>query len=371
MRRLLPLLACLVAACGDQTVTPVFHDEGRPELLSDWGMMSTRGGFLRLADGVEPFDLNSPLFTDYAGKLRTVWMPEGVAAHYREGEVLDFPVGTVITKTFYYPVDADGHVLRGDSDVVMADQPETLDLARVQLIETRLLIRRSDGWIALPYVWNEDESDARLMRAGHSLALSLADPDGSYRDINYLVPNVNQCAGCHAVNNTTREISPIGPAARHLNRDFEYAEGAENQLAHFIAEGYLDGAPGLPEIPRAAVWNNPDLPLDARARAYLDINCAHCHNPVGPADTSGLHLNIDAPHGANLGVCKPPIAAGPGSGGRQVDIVPGHPDESIFIYRMESTRADVMMPELGRSLAHDEGVSLIEAWISAMGDGCS
>lgn len=35
-------------------------------------------------EGVLPYDLNSPLFTDYAEKARFVWMPKGVAAGYDE-----------------------------------------------------------------------------------------------------------------------------------------------------------------------------------------------------------------------------------------------------------------------------------------------
>ena len=370
MRFLFPALALVLAACGAERSTPTFHAEGRPSLLSEWEMLSTTNGQLTLSEGVEPFELITPLFTDHAGKLRTIWMPEGVSATYSDDDVFDFPVGTVITKTFYYPVDDVGNVLRGDAGLQVSDTPETLDLDRVRLIETRLLIRREAGWVALPYVWNEDERDARLMRAGYSETLTLAEADGSFREINYLVPNVNQCAGCHATNNTTRELSPIGPAARHLNRDFTYAHGVQNQLVHFIATGYLTNVPEIDLVPRAAVWSNPDIPLAARTRSYLDINCAHCHNPVGAADTSGLHLNFDAPDGPNTGVCKPPIAAGPGSGGHRFDIVPGDPDASIFIYRLDSRQGDIMMPELGRSLIHEEGVDLIRSWIAEMDGSC-
>ena len=110
--------------------------------------------------------------------------------------------------------------------------------------------------------------------------------------------------------------------------------------------------------------------LDARARSYLDINCSHCHNKVGPADTSGLLLEPDSPFGPSLGLCKLPIAAGTGTGDRKFGIVPGKPDESIFTYRMESTNPAVMMPELGRSLAHREGVELIAEWIAEMDGAC-
>ena len=97
-------LALLTAACGGrEAATPQFIETGNPALLSAWGMMRSDGRSLVLGDGVVPYDLNTPLFSDYAHKQRTIWMPEGVSATYRENDVLDFPVGTVITKTFYYP----------------------------------------------------------------------------------------------------------------------------------------------------------------------------------------------------------------------------------------------------------------------------
>ena len=112
-----------------------------------------------------------------------------------------------------------------------------------------------------------------------------------------------------------------------------------------------------------------DASLDARARAYLDINCSHCHNPSGPADTSGLNLEPDAA-GPALGTCKAPIAAGGGSGGRPYGIVPGKPEESITVFRMETTDPGKMMPELGRAVSHEEGVALITAWIAQMQGEC-
>jgi hypothetical protein len=66
------------------------------------------------------------------------------------------------------------------------------------------------------------------------------------------------------------------------------------------------------------------------------------------------------------GRCKLPIAAGQGTGNRPWDIVPGKPDDSILPYRMESDDPGVMMPELGRSVVHAEGVKLIRDWIAAM-----
>jgi uncharacterized repeat protein (TIGR03806 family) len=372
MRLAAALFALLTAACGgQQAANPRFIAQGNPPLLSDWGMMASDGRTLVLSQGVLPYDLNTPLFSDYAHKQRTIWMPQGTAAGYREGEVLAFPVGTVITKTFYYPRgEADGEVLQ-TLEAAPGWRPDGLDLGDIRLVETRVLAHRETGWIALPYVWNDDQTEATLQRAGAIERMTLVAGDGTRQDFAYAVPNANQCAGCHAVNNTTRAIEPIGPAARHINRDYDYAGGAQNQLARLAAEGYLANWPGDAGVtPRAAAYLDPGTPLDARARSYLDINCAHCHNPVGPADTSGLHLQFDAPVGANLGLCKLPIAAGGGTGGRRFGIMPGAPDESILLYRMETNDPGAMMPELGRAVRHEEGIELVRQWISGLDADC-
>jgi hypothetical protein len=114
-------------------------------------------------------------------------------------------------------------------------------------------------------------------------------------------------------------------------------------------------------------WDNPSSgSLNARARAYLDINCGHCHRPGGPGKNSGLDLTVFAANEHSLGVGKSPVAAGAGSGGLRYDIVPGEPDRSILIFRMRSNNPGIMMPELGRSMIHHEGIDLIEEWIKSM-----
>ena len=357
----------LLAGCqqNEASVPPTFHAVENPSRLSDWGMLIRADGQLVAGDRVEPYDLNTPLFSDHAGKYRTVWMPEGASAQYSADDVFDFPVGTVITKTFYFPVDENGQLGRGD----LTGSPAMLDLDRVHLVETRILVRREAGWDALPYVWNDDQTEAVLMRTGDAQQFTLSAPGGPIT-VNYLVPNVNQCRGCHVTNNTTREMRPIGPAARHLNRDFDYPDGRENQLERLIAAGYLTGATAPDTAPRAPDWMDASVPVETRAGAWLDINCAHCHNPSGAADTSGLYLDPGTPLGPNFGLCKVPIAAGPGSGGHRFDIVPGEPDQSILIFRLESLRPDVMMPELGRSVVHEESTALIRDWITSLEGEC-
>jgi len=364
--RLVALLATLaLAACAPRPLEPRFIAQGLPEDLADWGMVGVRDGRLVLAVGAQPYELNTPLFTDYAGKLRTVWMPKGQAATCSDDETFDFPVGTVLTKTFFYPTAADGAVAPGDG-LKLSETGEGLDLARVRLVETRILVRRAEGWVALPYVWDDDQTTAKLKRTGQPIAMTLARPGRSDR-FTYQVPNVNQCVGCHGTNHSTKALQPIGLKARHLDRDVAVGGQGFNQLARQEAIGYLRGLPARP--PGGVDWLDERAPLDARARAWLDINCAHCHSPTGPADTSGLYLTLAA-SGPQLGLCKPPIAAGQGTGGFRYGIHPGKPDESILVYRTASLDPGAMMPELGRALAQDEAVALLRRWVAEMPGGC-
>jgi len=312
--------------------------------LATYRLFTDAGG--RQANArLTPYDLNTPLFSDYAEKLRFLYLPPGKTVRYRTAGALEFPVGTTLVKTFAYPAD-----LRRPAE-------------RLRYLETRLLIRQRSGWVARTYVWNAAQTEAVLKRAGARLDVSLIDGQGRTRHVDYAVPNQNQCKECHQLD---EGIVPIGPKARNLNGDFAYAEGRENQLAHWSRVGLLKGAPAPAQAPRTARWDDPAEPLEARARAYLDGNCAHCHNARAAASNSGLFLELEEMRPAQLGVGKGPVAAGRGAGDLKVGIDPGHPDRSILAYRMASMEPGVMMPELGRSLTHDEGLALIRAWIAGM-----
>ena len=162
--------------------------------------------------GVTPYALNTPLFSDYAEKSRFLYLPPGTHAAYRAEGALDLPVGATLIKTFAYPAD----FRRPDE--------------KVRILETRLLIHRRSGWTALTYVWNADQTEAVLKRAGPRIDVSFIDAHGQARQIDYHVPNQNQCKECHSLSG---RIAPIGVKARNLNGDFAYPEGAENQIAHW------------------------------------------------------------------------------------------------------------------------------------------
>ncbi len=353
-----------------------------PAKLSGWGLIHREGAMLKARAGSVTYDLATPLFSDYALKWRVLFLPKGAKVAYDPDRTFDLPVGTVIAKTFYYPL---APAAQSGGDTVLKARPADyqtgtsgLRLGRVRLMETRLLVRRDAGWVALPYVWDEDQRDATLERVGDTIALTLVD--GAERTpFTYVVPGTNDCAACHAPDYTKgaiNRIEPIGLKARHLNRSFPGAFGEENQLARLAKLGYLTGLPEARTIPANVDWRDSAVPLDARARSYLDINCSHCHSPVGAARTTGLWFDQGHEHGADwtsptrIGICKQIVAGGHGGGGRPFDVAPGEPDRSILLYRVGSSEPGTMMPEIGRSLVHAEGLALLTNWITRMDGRC-
>ncbi|MEO8927553.1 MAG: SO2930 family diheme c-type cytochrome [Caulobacteraceae bacterium] len=342
------LCVALLLAAAAPAPSPVdvarLLDETPAPTLADYHLFTDAGARAPNA-GLTPYDLNTPLFSDYALKRRYIFLPPGTSARYTAEGPLDFPVGATLVKTFAFP-----------TDFRHPDQ-------NVRFIETRLLIRRAGGWSALAYVWNAAQTQAVLKRAGLRAPVSFIDAAGAARAIDYEVPNVNQCKECHGQGG---QIVPLGPKARNLNGAYPYAKGSENQLVRWTRLGLLTGAPDPAAAPRTPRWDDPRQPLEGRARAYLDVNCGHCHNGAGLASNSGLYLTFEETDPARLGVGKRPVAAGRGSAGLLFDIDPGHPERSILPHRMASTEVGVMMPQIGRTLAHREGVALIAAYIAAM-----
>lgn len=345
---LLGLLAILILAhCGkDGEEIPAYLATPYAK-LSDYGFFEGNIASLTLSSKAIPYDLNTPLFSDYSGKERFIYIPEGKSIAYDADSVFNFPVGSIIGKTFYFSND-----LRNPA------------LGR-RIYETRLLIKKADRWDVASYIWKADQSEADFSVVGSTFPVSWIHTDGASRTTNYTIPNKNDCKGCH---NISAKFMPIGPKARNLNKNYTYPDGTtHNQLEHWAAKGVLTGAPATGSIEKMPVWNDPSTgTLEKRARAYLDVNCGHCHNPNGPANNAGLFLNWENQDQRALGICKAPIAAGTGAGSFRYDIVPGSPQTSIMIYRMNSNQPEVAMPELARSVIHTEGLQLITDWIASM-----
>ncbi len=345
--------ACSGASQGPCTPGAAGADVGGfPKSLSAYCMVSIESGSVVPKPGVVPYDLNTPLFSDYATKVRTVWLPAGGRVAYTATDRFDLPVGSVITKSFGFPADA--------------RSPN----AHVKWVETRVLVHGPKGWKGTAYVWNDAQDEATLSVGGDIALPTFTGTEGQLEQPTYLVPSQSQCHKCH---DDSGVMVTLGPYAEQLNRVVPYQGGPENELAHWARLGILKGAPPATGAPTLAVWNDPATgSVDARARAYLKANCGYCHDGSGgEAVPSGLVLNGTEADPTALGICKAPTAANTsGLGGRKFDIVPGHPEQSILVFRATETATSIVMPELGRSLEHVEGVALLSEWVSEMAGSC-
>lgn len=320
-----------------------FQTSSYPQLLSEYPFFETDLAQLKPKENVLPYSVNMPLFSNYAAKDRFIYLPNENTMQFHSTDPFAMETGTILIKTFSYPYDK--------------NNPQ---IGR-QLLETRLLIKEDKQWVPLNYIWNKEQTEAKLNFVGKNIPVQWKDGHGKTKKINYIVPNINQCKNCHNRNNV---ISPIGTTAAQLNKQSRKIYEGRNQLDHFKAMNRLTHFTNSKETFSFPSWDIPQSGnTEQRARAYLDANCAHCHSTMGSAKNSGLFLNYHQKDKRARGIFKPPVAAGKGSGNLNYDIVPGHPEESILIYRIKSNDPAIRMPELGRSIVHEEGLSLLTTYI--------
>lgn len=322
-------IAALIASVAGANAPAAVNDaavlQGMPRSLGEYGFFADGSGRVPAAR-VAPYELNTPLWSDGADKLRYIYLPEGTRLTADGDGLLQFPVGAAIIKSFAFGAGTDQ-----------------------RLIETRVLLHRADGWTALPYRWNADQTEATLVLAGGWQ--DVTTPAGEA--ISYRIPNKNQCKECHSLDGA---VIPIGPKARNMAQDW---------LAGMVGAGLLDRVPaGADTLPQ---WvSHASAPAAPLARGYLDVNCAHCHRPGGMASNSGLDLRWEQHDVQAYGVFKRPVAAGRGAGGHEFSIVPGDPDASILAFRLGSAEPGVAMPEVGKSSVDQHGLAVVRRWIVEM-----
>jgi uncharacterized repeat protein (TIGR03806 family) len=325
-------IALAVAAWGrgPEIDTVVINGDEAPQTLSAFGFFT--GSTNLPAKALIPYGLKTPLFSDYAEKQRFLYLPTGGQIAIDPEGRMAFPVGTALIKSFGY-ADADGGL---------------------KIIETRVLLHRKTGWVALPYVWRADGKDADIKLGGFRVPVSFRTLAGDKASISYAVPNKNQCKQCHASGDA---VVPIGPYWQNM-----VFKNAATRIAMQRRSSFPRSV-----LPKEPVWNDPKTgTVTARALSYLRVNCGHCHAPTGSASNSGLFFNSTVNSDIERGIGKRPVAAGRGAGNFEFVVEPGHPEKSILIHRMKSTDPGIAMPELGRATVHAQGVALLETWIKAM-----
>lgn len=314
--------------------------------LSDYGFFTGAMKQQTPNSRVLPYDVITPLFSDYAHKKRFVWMPAGQKAVYAgDHEVMNYPEGTVFIKTFYY------------DNVLPANE--------TRMIETRLIYKKDGQWKFADYTWNEDQTEAVLDMDGGEAEVTFIDENGQERFVEFKIPSQEQCFTCHKVFNEAR---PIGPKPQNLNKNFPYADGSLNQLQKWVEVGYLDS--NYPEnITTTIDWTDESQSMELRVRSYVDMNCAHCHREGSHCDYRPLRLAFsETVNPANLGVCVEPEEV--------VQpvlthiIARGNTQRSVMLYRMNTTAEQYRMPLLGRTVIHDEAVELFQAYIESLEPNC-
>ena len=227
--------------------------------LSSYKMYKGNPNNLEPSSEYYEYELTSPLFTDYVKKQRLIKLPSGKKLTKIDDDLPDFPDGTIIAKTFYYEND------------------ELNPEAGRRVIETRILEKKNDVWNVAVYLWNEAQTDAELIKNGFETQVKWNDKAGVTQAINYQVPNHTACTTCHQIN---KEVIPIGPKLRMLNRMVTIDTVTINQLKHMHAIGILENVDPA-SISQSSNYFDTSIALEDRGRAYLDINCAHCHRPGG------------------------------------------------------------------------------------------
>lgn len=313
-------LLCFVAAQSfiDRRARPETTIPALFPQLSDYHIYTGHPSDLMEANGFIKYELATTLFTDYAEKQRLIKVPSGSALGVTNGGLPQFPDGTILVKTFFYWNDA----------------RDTSKGKRI--IETRILVKSGGGWQAGTYVWNAGQNEAALVNAGMKMKVDRIDENGEQKSIRYQVPSAGQCGSCHNAGNA---LAPIGFKIRNLNIDVDRNNTAINQLKYFTRIGIAANIdPSL--FPALPVWNSDVYTLEQRARAYLEINCAHCHNEKGFCATSDFRPAYEN------AFSQTNIAA----------------KKNKILRFLKSGR----MPLLGTTVVHREGVQLIEAYLKTI-----
>lgn len=268
-------------------------------------------------------ELSSVLYTDYAYKQRLIKVPAGTSMERINNFEIDFPNETILTKTFFYYND---------------ERDQTLGK---RILETRVMIKSNDIWNVATYIWNEEQTDAVLELGGRDISIDWIDENGNPISTLYDVPNEDECIACHQSNS---QAVPIGTNLRNLNVEVERGGVAINQLEYLQTEGVLIDNFTASEVEGIVNYKDVSISLAERGRAYLDINCSHCHNPSGWEEAAEENLDFRY----------------------EVTLNESGLSEQQNQNRITEMVLDGEMPFIGTTILDEEGVELIVDFIESL-----
>jgi mono/diheme cytochrome c family protein len=388
-----------------------------PRTLSETGLFADVARH-RMADGVIPFAPAAPQWSDGAEAVRFLALPPATDAAGRNVPATigvtnargwNFPDGTVVLQSF--AVDDGGPASR-------------------RWIETRLMLKEQGEWSGYSYAWNDEQTDAELVAAeGADREIPLGVPPGpagpgatadAARTLHWRLPSRTECLVCHSrAGNYVLGLSTV-----QLNHDFDYeaalgpGHAPANQLRTLEHLGLLEvnwwadqiaalrdraAAAGIPEPDRQAWVNrrfasadpdagararrrsallskspeatnrlvNPldgEAPLEARARSYLQANCAACHGLAGGGNARIDMEYLTAYEERSLAdmqaVGEKPLHATFDLPDARL-VARGHAERSVLFARM-SRRGPGQMPQLATAIVDEPAVALVRDWILSL-----
>jgi hypothetical protein len=234
-----------------------------------------------------------------------------------------------------------------------------------EIIETRLLVKHSNSeeWTGFSYLWNEDKTDAYLLKSDTTVAYTISDPQapGGTYDQKYYYPSRAECKTCH----TSAAGLVLGVKTSQLNREHPYDNATDHQLRSLnhirmftadIGEDYST-MPALPDP------SDEKMGIQDRARSYLEANCANCHLPGG-SGRSNMDLRY-ATLAENMNILNEPAELGDMGISDAFRLRPGAPDSSVLYLRMIHT-GEFRMPPLATSVIDEHGAEVIRNWIDSL-----
>ncbi len=311
-----------------------------PATLADTGVFSNVAA-LTPAPGVVPYAPNVSFWSDYARKTRWFALPDTTSTFgFKAQGAWTLPVGAVWVKHF------DLELRRGVA-------------ASARRVETRILVKTADGIYGASYRWNDAQTNATLVAEGGGFqSFAITEAGGATRTQTWTFPSREACTTCH----TEKGGGALSFNTRQLNR--ATPGGSANQLTQLATAGYLNlgslSDPGA--LPALTDSTDPSKPVEARARSYLDVNCAQCHQPGGTA--LGAWDARAATPLSLADIVNGPLVATAVAPEERV-IVPGDELHSMLPRRMAGAGV-ARMPPLGSNERDLAGESLIALWIAAL-----
>jgi putative heme-binding domain-containing protein len=324
-----------------------------PRKLSETGLLTSTAK-RTVAPGVYPYVINAEPWLDHATAERMLALPDDSTIR-----IFDQPQRIVTTaywsSRLFFPKDA---VLAKTISIEM----ERGNPASNRFLETQILHFDGLEWFGYTYRWNDAQTDAELVpAAGADMELDIKDTKapGGRRKQTWHFSSRAQCLMCH----NGWAGSTLAFTAEQLNGDDQLEQMQKLKL---IARAVPKGGKAEGKIRIAVPMCDPhDTGKDVaiRARSYLDVNCAHCHQFGG-----GGTATIDLKAQTNLNAMKA-VGVKPVQGTFNIPdasiITPGDPLRSVLYYRIAKTGPG-RMPHIGSEVVDERGVELIHDWIRAL-----